>query len=152
MENDFRTVFKEKVESTNDINVAMFGFGIWKGNAKSMRDFLDLKQPVTRLKSEWDNDTWLDSIMAKDPDDPEDFLYTLSGVQYPLYQIEKSVKFNRPLWVFFYLTGYALGEKFQGDLTEEEYKIVFEKTLQILPNSLKAKLIEIEAPFNQTRW
>ncbi|MDH4472199.1 MAG: hypothetical protein QE487_06300 [Fluviicola sp.] len=57
MENDFRTVFKEKVEPTHDIDVAMFGFGVWKGNAKTMRDFLDLKQPVARLKSEWDNDT-----------------------------------------------------------------------------------------------
>lgn len=150
MEKDFRIVFKENVEPTHDIDVAMFGFGVWKGNAKTMRDFLDLKQPVARLKSEWNNDTWLDSFIAKDPDNPEDFLYTLSGVQYPLYQIEKAVKFNRPLCVFFYLTGYSLGEKFQGDLTEEEYKIVFEKTLQALPDSLKAKLIEIEAPFNQT--
>ncbi len=89
--------------------------------------------------------------MAKDPDDPEDFLYTLSGVQYPLYQLEKAVKFNRPSWVFFYLIGYVLGEKFQADFTEEEYRIVLDKTLEILPDSLKSKLIEIEVSFNQRR-
>lgn len=147
MVKDFETLFKEKVEPTHDIDVAMFGFGMWKGNSRSMRNFPNLEQPVARLKSEWDYDTWIDSTMAKDPDDPEDFLYTLSGVKYPLYQIEKAVKFNRPSWVFFYLTGYALGEKFQGDLSEEEYIIVLKQTLEVLPDSLKPKLIEIEGAF-----
>lgn len=151
MENDFRNTYKRCIETTNDIDIAMFGFGVWKGNTGFFRADLGLSSPIKdRLKKEWDEYTWLDSLSAYDPDDREDFLYTLPGIQFPLYQIEKAVKFQRPSWVFFYLAGHVLGEKSQGDFTEEEYKIVFEKTLQALPDSLKTKLIEIEVPFNQT--
>ena len=147
MEKEFKNTYKRCIEPTNDIDIAMFGFGVWKGNSGFFRADLGLFTPIKYLKKEWDEYIWLDSLSAYDPDEREDFLYTLPGIQYPLYQIEKAVKFNRPSWVFFYLIGHVLGEKFQGDFTEEEYRIVFEKTLEALPDTSKTKLIEIEKAF-----
>jgi hypothetical protein len=112
----------------------MFGFGFWKGNRSVFVKYQEIYNPLKdRLKEQWDNDIFLDSIMAKDPMGEEGILYSKDGIAYNLYQLEKAIKFKRPAWVFFYLIGHLFGEVVDGEFTIEDFKVYLEK----FPRSFK---------------
>lgn len=134
MEQDFKNKFQHLIEKTSDILIAMFGFGLWKGNKLFFTTFTNLNNPIKdKLKSCWDERIFLDSILALDPKDEEGTLYSKDGISYNLFQLEKAIKFNRPPWVYFYLIAHLLGEIIENEYSVDDFQIY----LNSLPTSFK---------------
>jgi hypothetical protein len=141
MEKDFKKLFREIVEPTHDINVAMFGFGVSKGNRKLLRASLELNNPIKdKLKDKWSLNELTEISLAEDSEVKKDILITKEGTEYPMYQIEVARKFNRPSWGYFYVMGMTVGEYLQEDFTIEELKQVQDEVLKCLSSDERDQL------------